>query len=295
MPLAWDDFRLVKTIADRGGLAQAAVELGINHSTAFRRLGAIEAGIETRLFDRLRSGYVPTPAGEAMIAAAVRMEADATRFGREVAGAAPAPAGRLRITAPAGLTADLLMPLFARFRQAYPALQLDLVLAEEVLNLSRQDADVALRASDDPPPTLVGRRLGSIAWAIYGRAGQRPGALSDSDWVTPAETVAGGRFMRFVLEQAAPERIALRCNTVLGLREAIEAGLGIGPLPCMVGDLAPGLARLAAPEPELGGSLWLLTHPDLRHSARVRAFMDFMGEALAPMRPAFEGRRRAPT
>jgi DNA-binding transcriptional LysR family regulator len=90
--------------------------------------------------------------------------------------------------------------------------------------------------------------------------------------------------------RAAPDRIALQLNTVLGLAEAIEAGIGIGPLPCMQGDLCPSLMRLTEPEPELASTLWLLTHPDLRHAPRVRAFMDFVGDEMSARRALFEGR-----
>lgn len=289
MPVAWDEFRLVRAIAERGALAPAAAHLGINPSTAFRRLAAVEAGLGTRLFERHRSGYVPTPAGEAMAAAAGRMEEEVARFDREVADRALTPSGLLRVTAAATLVTDLLMPMLGRFRARYPKVQLELIVSEDALNLSRRDADVALRATRDPPPNLVGRRLATIAWAVYGPV-DGPDVPADACWVTPSEAVAGGQFARFVAARAGPERVALRLNTVQGLCEAISEGVGIGPLPCSRGDRIAGLRRLSGPEPELAGSLWLLTHPDLRHAARVRAFMDHVVAEVAPLRPALEGR-----
>lgn len=294
-PFAWDDFRLVKTIADRGGLTKAAADLGINHSTAFRRLAGIEAALGARLFERHRSGYEPTQAGEAMAAAAARMEDDVARFGRECAGSTSEPAGELRVTAPASLVGDLLMPILGRFRARHPAVRLDLIVAEEALNLSRRDADVAIRASDTPPPSLVGRRLGCVAWAVYGRADRAYPDLADCSWVSPGEAVAGGRFVRFVGTRTSPDRVVLHINTVLGLREAVESGLGIGPLPCLSADRSPGLQRLSETEPDLETSLWLLTHADLRHAGRVRAFMDFVADEVAPLRPLLEGRRERST
>ena len=288
--LAWDDFRLVKAVAERGGLTRAAAHLGINHSTAFRRLGQIEAALGTRLFERLRSGYLATPAGEAMLAAASRMEADVAGFGRAVAGHAQSPAGELRVTAPASFARDLLMPIIARFLVHYPAMRVDIVVAEDALNLSRRDADVAIRASTDPPANLVGRRLSGLAWAVYGRADQEEKPPEARSWVSLAETVAGGRFAAFVRARTDSNRIALRLNTVDGLREAIGAGIGVGPLPCYVGDACPDLRRLGDHEPDLHADLWLLTHPDLRQGLRVRAFMDFAAGELLPLRPRFEGR-----
>ncbi len=290
-PIAWDDFRLVKAVADRGALTQAAAHLGINHSTAFRRLHQIEAALGTKLFERHRTGYVPTPAGEAMVAAAGRMEADVAGFGRAVAGRALTPAGLLRVTAAASFVPTLLVPLVGRFLARYPEVRADLVVAEEALNLSRRDADVALRAGNDPPPNLVGRRLSGIAWAVYGRADGLDAA--SASWVSLSDSVAGGRYARFVRSRVGPERIVLQLNTVMGLHEAVAAGIGVGPLPCYAGDADPALRRLGAVEPELGADLWLLTHPDLRHAPRVRTFMDFAAEAIAAQRPAFEGGRPA--
>ena len=287
--MVWDEFRLVRAIADRGGLAPAAAHLGINPSTAFRRLAAVEAELGARLFERHRSGYVPTPAGEAMAAAAARMEEEVARFDREVADRAQTPSGLLRVTAAATLVTDLLMPMLGRFRARYRQVQIELITSEEALNLSRRDADVALRATRDPPPNLVGRRLATIAWAVYG-LGPGHGDGADADWVSPSEAVAGGLFARFVAARAGPERVALRLNTVQGLCEAILEGVGIGPLPCYRGDRIARLRRLSGPEPELAGTLWLLTHPDLRHAARVRAFMDHVAAEVAPLRPALEGR-----
>ena len=291
MGLSWDDFRLVRAIADRGGLTPAAVALGINHSTAFRRLAAIEAALDARLFERHRSGYVPTLAGEAVASVAARMEEDVARVTREVAGRAQAPTGELRVTAAASFVSTMLMPLFAGFRARYPQVRIEIVAAETALNLSRRDADVAIRASASAPPNLVGRRIAEIAWAVYGRAEDGPD-LAGRDWVSPDESVAGDMIARFVRARAAPERVVLRINTVQGLAEAVEAGIGIGPLPCIQGDTRPGLMRLGGIEPEIASSLWLLTHPELRQAPRVRAFMDYAADRLVALRPLIEGRTR---
>lgn len=284
----WDDFRLVRSIADNGGLTRAADHLGINHSTAFRRLAAIEQSVDAPLFERHRSGYVPTEAGRAMVVAAGRMEETVSQFTRDLAGRASEPAGDLRITAPAGLVTAIFMPLFARFRRLYPRIRLDLVLAEESLNLCR-DADVAIRASDAPPPSLVGRRLATINWALYGTEAYCDRPLGECPWVCPSEAVAGGRFSAFALARIPASTIAVSINTVLGLREAIAAGCGVGPLPRWEADRHPDLVRLSENEPDLASSLWILTHADLRQAKRVRAFMDFMAAEIGPMRPAIEG------
>ena len=294
--LAWDDIRLIKAVADARSLPAAAVQLGVNHSTVFRRLGQIESALGVLLFERHRTGYVPTPAGEEMIALARRVDDDITAFTRRVAGREIAPTGEVRVTTNDSLLIHLLTPLFAAFRRQMPTLRLDVVLANQALNLSKRDADVAVRATDHPPENLVGRRVATIAWALYGRRADhpRPGPAGVSDlfardWVTLGDALSGLKAVRFVHEHVAPERIAYRVNTVLGLAEAVEGGLGIGHLPCFIGDARPELVRLSPLDPDFSADLWLLTHPDLRHSPRIRALLDSLADGIARQRSFIEG------
>jgi DNA-binding transcriptional LysR family regulator len=295
-PIAWDDFRLVKAVAEAKGLAGAAETLKVNHSTVFRRLGQLETGLGVKLFERHRAGYVLTAAGEEMAVLAERMEEDVAAFGRKLEGQAVSPAGELRVTTNDTLLVHLLTPLFGKFTRACPDVRLDVVLTNQALNLSKRDADVAIRATDNPPETLVGRRVASIAWAIYGRAADFPNsdsvdllALFDRTWVALGDNLAGLKAARFVRDHVPAERIVYKVNTVLGLSEAVENGIGIGPLPCFIADARPALVRLTPPNPDFSASLWLLTHPDLRQSARVRAFMDFTAAEIAKLRRSIEG------
>ncbi len=295
-PLAWDDFRLVKALADAGSMASAAAALGINHSTVFRRLAQIEEALGAPLFERHRSGYVLTPAGEEMVGLAQRLDADIMAFTRKMAGQEIKPAGELRITTSDSLLLYLLTPMFAKFQQACPDVRLDIVLANQALNLSKRDADVAIRATDAAPETLVGRRAARIAWALYGRRSEfqeagplGPAELTARRWVTLGDHLAGLKVVQAERRLLAPERIVYKLNGVLGLAEAIEAGVGIGHLPCFVGDARPELRRLEAPQPDFAADLWLLTHPDLRRSARVRVFLDFLAAGIKQQRSLIEG------
>jgi DNA-binding transcriptional LysR family regulator len=295
--LAWDDFRLIKAIADHDGLTGAAAALNVNHSTVFRRLGQIEEQLGLPLFERRKTGYVATVAGAEMAALAGRMEEDVTAFGRRLAGRDVAPSGEVRVTTTDTLYLNVLLPIFAAFRLANPAIRLDVVIGNQTLNLSRRDADVAIRASDTPGETLVGRRLATLTWAIYGRAqdGLNADESADSsllfqrDWVTLGDQLGYVKAARYVRDRVAPEKIALKSSAVLGMTEAVEQGLGIGPLPCFIADQRPGLIRLMPPDPDFSTGLWILTHPDIRNAPRVRAFMEFVGGELAKKRGLIEG------
>ena len=294
--LAWDDFRLVKAIADARGMPGASDRLGINQSTVFRRLGQIEAALGSTLFERHRTGYALTPMGEEMVALARRLDSEITAFTRKIVGQEIAPEGELLVTTADSLLVHLLTPLLAKFHAAYPRMRLEVVLANQALNLSKRDADIAIRAADNPPENLVGRRVAKIAWALYGRASDflkssriDRARLVERRWVSPGENLLDLKAVRYVQQHVPRERNVYRVNTVLGLAEAVEAGIGIGHLPCFVADTRPKLIRLAPPEPEFADDLWLLTHRDLRQSARVRALLDFLAAEIAKRKSLIEG------
>jgi DNA-binding transcriptional LysR family regulator len=298
--ISWDDFRLVKAIAEARGLPGAAAQLGVNHSTVFRRLAQIEENLGATLFERRRGGYALTPAGEAMAALAARLGEDIMSFTRKLAGQEFLPSGELRVTTNDTLLIHLLTPMFARFRAEHSAIRLDVVISNQALNLSRRDADVAIRATDNPPENLVGRRAARIAWALYGPVREFSGvenidvaSLYERPWVSLGDDLATLKAVRFVRDNIAPERVGYKVNSVLGLAEAIESGLGVGHLPCFIGDFRPGLMRLAPPNPDYAADLWLLTHPDLRQSPRVRVFLDFLASEIAGERRRIEGAPRA--
>src|SRR5450631_3407252 len=157
--LNWDEFRLVKAIAQARSLVGAAQALGLNHSTVFRRLAAIETAVGARLFERSRAGYQATAAGEEMVDLAGRMGESILEFERRVAGRDVKPTGELKVTTVDSFAMHLLPGILARFLKANPAMQVEIALSQQYLNLSRRDADVAIRATSRPGDTLVGRRI----------------------------------------------------------------------------------------------------------------------------------------
>ncbi|WP_454918241.1 LysR family transcriptional regulator [Xanthobacter sediminis] len=297
--IAWDDFRLVRAIAETGSLAGAAELLAVNHSTVFRRLGALEAQIGTRLFDRSRSGYVPTPTGEEMVRLAERMGEEVAAVERRITGQDLRPSGELRVTTNDSVLIHMLTPVFASFRAAYPEIRLEVVVSNSSLSLSKRDADVAIRASDRPGDALVGRRIAGIGWGVYGRPDRipggrlEPGALRRHDWLGFSDALGNIKPAKWLRERVGEERLVYRINSVLGLAEAAAAGIGLTVLPCFIGDRTPGITRFLGPEPEMASGLWLVTHPDIKTTARVRVFMDHVGRELHRLRARIEGEEAA--
>jgi DNA-binding transcriptional LysR family regulator len=293
---SWDDLRVFLAVAQAGSLSGAARALGVNHSTVFRRIGAFEDALGVRLFERLAGGYLLTPAGEELRDGALRVEEEIAGLSRKVTGQDLRLSGTVRVTTIDMLAFGLLPRHIAAFRKAYPGIEIELVVGNATLNLSRREADVALRVGNAPPETLVGRRVGRLAFAVYASPGYRARRpepdLARHDWIgfDSEHEALVRRFDRFL----PGIRPALRTNSVAAAVAGAREGLGLAPLPCGIADLEPDLVRVAPLPDDFTLDLWLLTHEDLRRTARIRAFLDVLAEGLAKEAPLLEGKGPRP-
>ncbi len=291
--LDWDDLRVVLAIFREGTLSGAARRLGVTHSTTFRRLGGIEDKIGARLFERFRDGYAPTPAGETAAESAARLEEEVLTLERKLSGQDLRPFGTVRITTTDTLGA-LLMRHLPAMRAEHPDIHLEIAISNAMANLTRREAEIAIRPTPEPPEILVGRRVGDIAHAIYGSVGylsrRHHKDLSAYDWIGLDDELANTVIAKWMHENVGPADLACRVDALPTLRAAV-AGLGLALLPCYVGDLASDLRRVTPkPLPESRSALWLLTHDDLKRTARIRATMDFLAKAFASERALLEGK-----
>lgn len=295
MHMAWDDLQYILAVAEHGSLAAAARALRVNHTTVLRRITAFEKAQGVRLFDRLPSGYALTAGGEELLAAARSMAGVVGALERKLAGTDLRLEGALRVTTTDTLMASILPEVLAAFHAAHPGVQVELSVSNLMANLTRRDADVAIRPADEAPETLIGRRVATVGFALYGspaylRTRRRAKALTDHRWLAPDDSLAGSAVGRWMRREFADAEVVLRADSLLTLRQAALAGLGLVALPCYLGDTTPGLKRLTPqPTTAMRTALWVLTHEDLRRTARVNAFMTFVAQALAARRKILEG------
>ncbi len=300
----WNDHRLVLAVARAGSLTAAAKALGVDHSTVFRRLAALEARLGLPLFERGPGGvYTPTGAGTHASAAAERMEDAALGLARDLAGQDRRLAGRLSITCSETLAFRLLTPWVGRFRAEHPGIVVEIVVDSRVLNLSRREADVALRVARPREGDLWGRKLADVAWTAYGASSHLaagpplagPQDLAAHPLIGWEEATTGVNAARWLAEIVPPEAVVYRTGSLVNQMVAARAGLGLALLPCYLGDPEPGLAR-ALPEPiaDLSREMWIVTHRDLRNTARIRAFFDTVTRGVQTDRALIEGRAILP-
>jgi DNA-binding transcriptional LysR family regulator len=293
----WDDLRHVLAIARERTLSGAATALGVSHTTVGRRVRAIEETLGVRLFDNTPDGFIPTPAGQDVAEVAERMEAELLAVEARVLGRDAQLKGQLRVA-----TMDIFFrrfhPAFSSFMTRYPGIALTLMCSDRELSLTRREADVALRMTDSPPEHLVGRKVGRVKFAVYASralvASVGQGAsYQDYPWLHWDERLQMVWLDRWLAQRAPNASIAMRVDvSSLVLRQAIAAGIGVHFLACFDGDADPELQRVGPIEDEFGRDVWLLTLPELRHTQRVRAFIDHMSDALAEHRDALAGSPR---
>jgi DNA-binding transcriptional LysR family regulator len=280
----WNDIRLVRELHRGGSLSKAAEELGVQHSTLSRRLKALEDKLGTRLFERVPKGVQATTAGLAVVEVAQRMEEQLQDLGRDLFGLDAQLSGVLRVTM-VEVFARRLAPVFVEFSRKYPQVKLELVVDNATRSLTKREADVAVRVTNNPPEHLVGRKVQHLDYALYAAEnlieefGPDP-TVEDYPWMAWDPT-AGAHVTEAWMRTHAPKvRIACSVNDTIAMLAGVESGLGAGFMSCVLADEVPNLRQIRPPEPGFGVDLWLLTHSDLRQSARVRAFMDLVWERM---------------
>ncbi|WP_421862988.1 LysR family transcriptional regulator [Marinobacter adhaerens] len=284
--IRWDDLQIVSAIADTGTLSGAGRQLGISHATVFRRLTDLENQLGVVLFERARTGYTPSAAGEDLFTVAKRVQDDITGVERRLAGKDLKLSGTIRVTTTDTLFAGLLATSFEQFRGDFPDIKLEVVISNQVHSLSKREADVAIRPTGNPPETLVGRKVGVIRQSVYGQRHHWQNRRASLDtltgyqWIGP-DTHMGNRALEtWMARNGLIECCSYRVDSMLGMQIATRSGRAVAVLPDYLGDADPELCRLTDPITDLGIPLWILTHPDLKRVKRIREFTRVIGEGL---------------
>lgn len=284
-PIDWGDFQVFVAVCESGSVSRAAVRLGVNHSTVLRRVQALESALGLALFER-GSAYVLTQGGRDLLSnlAGVGGKIEGSRS--LVQGRDDEVRGEVRLTTTDTLAHGMLMPLLREFCTQHPEVTLRIVVNNHFLSLTRREADVAIRGSNRPPENLVGRHVGNIRTAAYASraylatVGRRakPGGL---DWIAPDAALAHLEQAKWLAAHVPAERVAMSVDSLVGMLLAVRHGIGAAMLLCPLADVHHDLVQLQPPPAALDTQLWILTHPDLRQVARIRAFSQFMFERLS--------------
>jgi DNA-binding transcriptional LysR family regulator len=279
------DLELLLALVRGRTLVGAAERLKVDSSTVFRSIKRLEKNLGEVLFDRGRQGYIPTELAQELAAFAERIESQ-LQEAREVAHKkGTEPSGVLRITTTDTVLHSVLLPVMANFSKAYPKIDLELIVSNALANLSRRDADIAVRATRKPPEHLVGVKLGTLRAAVYGSKDYLSGVPEltlpeDMAWVALDETLPDHPSQQWRRRHYPKLKPRYRVNSVLSAAGAIVNGLGIGVVPLIVLKDNPQVQIVQGPLEELDTDLWALAHPDARHLQRVKLLFDFMRQSI---------------
>ncbi len=285
--LDWNDLRYFLAVYREGTLAAAARKLRVRHSTVGRRLDALEQTLGASLFTRTPDGFVPTEAGIGILDLAEQAEQAVDSIERRIAGTDQRIEGTVRIATSEAFSGFLVRHL-AVLHARHPSLIVEVLSGNQVLDLSRDAADLALRMTATPQPDLICKRVGDAGWSLYGAEGylaQRGtpksiADLADHDIIAFDETLSQAPGAIWLRDHAADARVMFRGNSIMAALNGAIIGLGLAVLPCFLAEAEPTLERIF---PEVLGSreLWLVFHPDAARVARVRLVIDFAAEIIA--------------
>ncbi len=286
----WDDLRLFLAVARTGSMSGAAKQLSVQHSTVSRRIRGLEEKLGASLIERKQGGYELTDAGEKIRLAAVNIESEMIGIDGSLLGKDTQMLGPLKVSAINNMASSVLMPMFNRFSQDHPKVELHIMVSNSNVSLVQREADIAIRLTNSPTETLIGKRIVTVASTIYGShayLAQHRKEGGNLKWIgveccgfhkTWTKQTCEDQFYQFFSD-----------DTLLTL-SAIREGMGVSFLPCFMGDADPLLERYCDPDPEFNLGLWILLHPELKRNARVLAFRDHMIKCIDEQSDLFEGK-----
>lgn len=273
--LNWDDFRFFIELARCGSLSETARRLRTDHSTVGRRITSLESSLDLKLFDRLPRGYVLTTEGERLLERTPALE-DAVVSIARLAGGNESFEGRVRISAPPAFASHWLVPRLKPLRMAHPGLVLNVVGETSEASLARREADLAIRLTRPEGGVLIARKLGELRYGLYGtRAYVETTPDEARVFLGYDEELQGSPQQRWIEAIAAGRPFGMLTNDLASLLAGTRAGLGLAALPHVIAEDYPELCCLGDGKAATR-ELWLVVHPDLRRSARVRIVMDFL-------------------
>ena len=284
----WTLIRSFLAALEHGSLLGAAKALRSTQPTLGRHIAELESQLGTTLFERTGRGLLPTAMALRLADSARTMESGAMQLARQAAGAQSKLAGSVRISASQPVACVLLPPLLAQMRLALPEIAVELVVSNEVSNLLKREADIALRMVQPDQGSVIAKRVGQVTIGAYAHRDylRRRGSPKLPADLLAHDIIGGDR--DDALEKGAAaiglplarERIVLRTDDLIAYSAAIHAGLGIGFISDYMGRAANSLVPLLPMLKIPPLPLWLVVHREIRSNQRIKAVYDFLGSHL---------------
>lgn len=285
--LDWNDLRYFLAVARTGSTLSASKQLKVSQSTVSRRVTTLEDLIGVKLFVRKSSGYSLTPRGESVLPAAETVEAAVLSFSDSIAAEARRITGTVKLTTVESAANAWVVPALGLLRARYPELRVEIMTADEYLDLARGEADVAIRFGPKPTQeTLIVRHLIDMHESFYAseelvsKLGMPENLADMTRYPIVTSVDREGGFNGWLTENLPNAEIAHRLNSLSSIITSVRSGIGAAILPCLMGDDTRGLVRLLPPISELTTPGWMVTTDEARRQPHIRAVIDFVVEQI---------------
>lgn len=283
---SWDDYLYFLRVARMGSLKAASKSLQVNHSTVLRRINSLEEKLDARLFERFKTGYVLTESGKDIFDQINHIEEEFLAIERKVLGRDIRYQGRIKISTTDTLGQYWLPPYVRRFKQQYPGIVLDIDIKTGFTDLVKREADIVVAAVNHHPDYMIGKVLAPIEVKLYASreyiaqhgAPQSLEELRDHELLILNEELQRIAFNQWIQGLVPKSAISMSCNMLTSLYRYSCEGLGIAPLPTYLGDCDNRLVAVFDVPRKFHNKIWILTHPDLKNTRRIKSFMRFMYE-----------------
>jgi len=282
----WDDLKFFLALARQGTVSGAGRALNVRHTTVARRVSILEETLGSKLFDRTPNGYALTQVGENLMPHALGIEERVHHADREVLGMDTRLSGTLRVASSYDLFSALITPKIKAFTDQYPDIDIEFVSSTRLIDLSSREADIAVRISSSPPVHLIGQAIVPLDHGIYGSEQylqQNPKVNSLILWLHE-ETKP-----KWVTNHFPHAKVTAKTSEIVTMMELVKSHLGVARLPCYVADAQPSLRRLDLALSPSDWSVWVLSHQDLRDTARVRACREFLVNTIRQQSALIKG------
>lgn len=286
--LQWDDVRYFLELVREGSLSGAARKLAVEHSTVARRVEALELALGVRLFDRLSKGWSLTSEGEALVDQAMRLDHEAQTFSRIALGVSSLN-GKVRVSAPPVMAGHFLVPRLAGLRPQWQNIDLEIIGESRDTNLTRGEADLAIRMSRPTAPGLATRCIGEMGYGLYASHGYTNRPKEEWEFLGYEDNLIQVPQQQWLSKVAGDRRFIFRSNDLSALLNATRVGLGISVLPHFLAQVDAGLELIPDPVCLIKRQIWLVMHPDVKRSPRVRLVADLLASVVAEAQGLLSG------
>lgn len=289
--MEWDDVKYLVSLSEHGDPKKVAKKYQVNYTTVYRRLLRLEEDLQGKIFNPQKGKWQLTAFGENLVQQAQVIRDEVYKFERMAENKSTSLSGTIRITTTDTLFNSVVKNSLLEIQHLYPEIKFDVDVGNEFLDLTKKEADVAIRPSISSHPDLIGKKIANLHFALYvskklyKKWGDK---IEDYNFISPSDSLSHLKSYQWIKKNISPHRVRFKVNNLIIAEKLCQEDAGIAILPCHIGEENSQLVKISKGTKDLGTELWVLTHRDLKNSMRIRLFLDSVYQSLGEYKKLFE-------